>query len=66
MMLVIYMVFKTYTWSNKEGPPWLNELGSGLPNNSYKPITNTACGITTGFINYKKGCTRPAFASDKV
>ena len=34
----------------------------GLPNNSYKPITNT--GFTPGFVNYKKGCTR--LASDKV
>jgi hypothetical protein len=23
-------------------PWWLNELGSGLPNNSYRPITNMA------------------------
>ena len=33
---------------------------NGLPNNSYKPITNT------GFVNYKKGCTRLAAASDQV
>ena len=25
-----------------KGPGWLNELGIGLPNNSYKHITNTA------------------------
>jgi len=31
----------------------------GLPNNSCKPIT-------PGFVNYKKGCTRLAAASDKV
>ena len=35
----------------------------GLPNNSYKPITNTA---QPGFVNYKNGCTRLAAASDKV
>ena len=35
----------------------------GLPNNSYKPITNTA---QPGFVNYKKGCTQLAAASDKV
>jgi hypothetical protein len=35
----------------------------GLPNNSYKPITNTAW---VRFANYKKGCTRIAAASDKV
>jgi hypothetical protein len=34
----------------------------GLTNNSYKSITNTA----PGFVNYKKGCTRLAAASDKV
>ena len=37
----------------------------GLPNNSYKPITNTAW-IAPGFVNYKKECTRLAVASDKV
>jgi hypothetical protein len=36
----------------------------GLPNNSYKPITNTR-GFTLGFVIYKKGCTRLAAASDK-
>jgi hypothetical protein len=36
-----------------------------LPNNSYKPITNTR-GFAPGFVNYKKGCTRLAAASDKV
>ena len=30
----------------------------GLPDNSYKPITNT--GFAPGFVNYKKGCTRLA------
>ena len=34
----------------------------GLTNNSYKSITNTA----PGFVNYKKGCTELAAASDKV
>jgi hypothetical protein len=39
----------------------------GLPNNSYKPITNTAWrGFAPGFVNYKKGCTQLAAASDKV
>jgi hypothetical protein len=37
----------------------------GLPNNSYKPITN-ATGFGHSFVNYKKGCTRLAAASDKV
>ena len=37
----------------------------GLPNNSYKPITNMAW-VCAGFVNYKKACTRLAAASDKV
>ena len=37
----------------------------GLLNNSYKPITNTH-GFPPGFVNYKKGCTGFAGASDKV
>jgi len=37
----------------------------GLPNNSYKPITNTAW-VRIRFVNYKKRCTRLAAASDKV
>jgi hypothetical protein len=37
----------------------------GLPNNSCKPITNTR-GYAHGFVNYKKGCTRLATASDKA
>ena len=37
----------------------------GLPNNSYKPITNMAW-VRAQFVNYKKRCTRFAGASDKV
>jgi hypothetical protein len=37
----------------------------GLPNNSYKPITNMAW-VGCGFVNYKKGCTRFTAPSDKV
>jgi hypothetical protein len=37
----------------------------GLPNNSYKPITNTAC-VRTRLCKLQKGCTRLAAASDKV
>jgi hypothetical protein len=37
----------------------------GLPNNSYKPITNTL-GFAPSFVNYQKRCTRLAAASDKV
>ena len=37
----------------------------GLPNNSYKPITNRAW-VRPGFVNYNNGCTKLAAASDKV
>jgi len=39
--------------------------GPGLPNNSYKLITNTAW-VRARLCNYKKGCTRLTAASDKV
>jgi hypothetical protein len=45
----------------------------GLSNNSYKPYLTTHTslspiqrGFALGFVNYKKGCTRLAAASDKV
>ena len=37
----------------------------GLPNNSYKPITNTAW-VRAWLCKLQKGCTRLAAASDKV
>ena len=37
----------------------------GLPNNSYKPITNMLW-VRAGFVNHKKECTRLTAASDKV
>jgi hypothetical protein len=37
----------------------------GLPNNSYKPITNTAW-VRVQLCKLQKGCTRLAAASDKV
>ena len=37
----------------------------GLPNNSYKPITNTSW-ARTQLCKLQKGCTRLAAASDKV
>ena len=42
-----------------EGPGWLNELGSWITYHQYG-------GFVPSFINYKKGCTRLAAASDKV
>jgi hypothetical protein len=37
----------------------------GLPNNSYKPITNRAW-VRPRFVNYNNGCTKLAAASDRV
>jgi len=37
----------------------------GLPNNSYKPITNTAW-VRVRLYKLQKGCTRLAAASDKA
>ena len=37
----------------------------GLPNNSYKPITNTAW-VRAQLCKLQKGCTRLAAASDKA
>ena len=37
----------------------------GLPNKSYKPITNTAC-VCVRLCRLQNGCTRLASASDKV
>jgi hypothetical protein len=60
----LIFVIWIYLW----GPGWLNELGNcqvGLPNNSYKPITNTAW-VRSQLCKLQKGCTRLAVASDKV
>ena len=37
----------------------------GLPNNSYKPVTNTAW-VCARLCKLQKGCTRLAAANDKV
>ena len=47
----------------KRWPAWLNELG--LPNNSYKPITNKAW-VRARLCKLQKGCTRLANTSDTV
>ena len=47
------------------GPGWLNELGSWITYNS-KNLSPIRRGFAPGFVNYKKGCTRLAAASDKV
>jgi hypothetical protein len=53
-------MFKIY-W----GPDGSMNYVVGLPNNSYKPITNTAW-VRARLCELQKGCTRLAAASDKV
>jgi hypothetical protein len=53
-------MFKIY-W----GPDGSMNYVVGLPNNSYKTITNTAW-VRTRLCELQKGCTRLAAASDKA
>ena len=48
-----------------EGPAGSLSYVVGLPNNSYKPITNTAWGRAQ-LCKLQKGCIRLAVASDKI
>ena len=47
-----------------ERPGWLNELGSYLT--THISPSPKWCGFASGFIYYKKECTRLAATSDKV
>ena len=49
----------------KKGPGGSMSQVVGLPNNSYKPITNTAW-VRARLCKLQKGCTRLAAGSDKV
>ena len=51
--------------SQEKGPGGSMSQVVGLPNNSYKPITNTAW-VLARLCKLQKGCTRLASASDKV
>ena len=59
IFLNIYLFSCVNTW-----PGWLNELGSYLT--THTSLSPIQCGFAPSFVNYKKGCTRPAAASDKV
>ena len=48
------------------GPGWLNELGSWDYLTTHTRLSPIWCEFVPGFVNYKKGCTRLAAASDKV
>ena len=50
----------------REGPGWLNELGSLDYLTNHTSLSLIRCGFAPGFVNYKKGCTRHTAASDKV
>ena len=47
------------------GPSGSMSLVVGLPNNSYKPITDTTW-VRARLCKLQKGCTRLAVASDKI
>ena len=49
------LYFRYYILFCIKGPVGWMSYVIGLPNNPYKPITNTAW---PGFVNYKKGCTK--------
>ena len=60
LLLVILLAFSSTVRAG-----WLMSQVVGLPNNSYKFITNTAW-VHAQLCNLQKGCTRLAAASDKV
>ena len=49
-----------------KGPVWLNELGSWIIYTTHTSLSPIRRGFAPSFVNYKKGCTRLAAASDKV
>jgi hypothetical protein len=69
----VYVVQITYLhvrrlvlWSTfrfPRGPGWLNELDYLTTHTSLSPMRR---GFAPGFVNYKKGCTQLAAASDKA
>ena len=65
-MISDYAIFPFQSYTpiifRQRRPGWLNELGSWI-HTSLSPIQR---GFTHCFVNYKKGCTRLAVASDKV
>ena len=48
-----------------KGPGWLNELGRWMILTAHTSISPIWRGFAPSFVNYKKGCTRLAAASDK-
>jgi len=58
--MIIYNMFKQF-----EGPGGSMSSVVGLPNNSYKPITNTAW-VRARHCKSQKRCSRRAAASDTI
>ena len=59
------LLCNTIRTSNVQGPGWLNELGSWITYNSYKPITNTAW-VRARLCKLQKRMHSTRSASDKV
>ena len=69
LILFISLVSSTFSHTKrKRGPGWLNELGSWILEYlaTYTSLSPIRRGFAPVFVNYKKGCTRLAVASDKV
>ena len=60
-----YVFWWTISSHGYQGPGALMSQVGGLPNNSYKPITNTAR-VRGRVCKLQKGCTRLAAESDKA
>ena len=65
MYMYYFCVFGMQFLKVVKGPGGSMSQVVGLPNNSYKPITNTAW-VRAWICKLQKGCTRLAAASDKV
>jgi len=65
MKMCQFQVCRLFRFNQLSGPGWLNELGSWITYNLYKPITNTAW-VCARLCKLQNGCTRFTAASDKV
>ena len=61
--MLFYIVCKLDTFSRTQVTQWVRYLDYLATHTSLSPIRR---GFAPGFVNYKKGCTRLAAASDKV
>ena len=65
LLSILFPVIPSIFNQHGKGPGGLLGQVVGLPNNSYKPIINTAW-VRARFCELQEGCTRLAVTSDKV